>query len=318
MDPQTQNQNNNHNNFGNQNQNPNYDAAGFNNAGAGGNPYYPQQDSNQNQNQNQYQNQENQNLYQENQNPYTEPIIPNKDVENNNEDGENLDGYKDEITKEIRIGFIKKVYGILSAQLLFTVGLICLTFKKSFHDFLLNNLPIFYVCCGVSIVIAITLICFKKVARKTPLNYILLGIWTFCEAWMVAVIAATYEPYSVLVAGVLTAAVTCALTYYACTTKTDFTFCGGMLFAGSMIMFVMGIFFLIFGINRSGCPLLNILYCGFGVCLYSMYLIFDTQLVMGKFGNEYSIDDYIVAAMIIYIDIIQMFLYILEMFGSSR
>lgn len=30
--------------------------------------------------------------------------------------------------------------------------------------------------------------------------------------------------------------------------------------------------------------------------LFSLYIVYDTQLVSGKFGHEYSIDDYIIAA----------------------
>jgi FtsH-binding integral membrane protein len=39
---------------------------------------------------------------------------------------------------------------------------------------------------------------------------------------------------------------------------------------------------------------------------------------MGKFGSEYMIDDYIIASIMIYIDIIQIFMYLLELFGRNR
>jgi FtsH-binding integral membrane protein len=39
---------------------------------------------------------------------------------------------------------------------------------------------------------------------------------------------------------------------------------------------------------------------------------------MGKFGNEYSIDDYIFAALNLYLDIINLFLYILRILGASN
>ncbi len=226
-----------------------------------------------------------------------------------------------EINVSIRMGFIRKVYGILSAQLLLTTLFVSLTFSDSWALFFNTNIAVFWICLALSLITAIVLICFKNVARSVPLNYILLTIWTFCESWMVATCASFYEPTTVFIAAALTAAVTCGLTVYACTTKTDFTFCGGMLFAGSVLMFFMGLLFLIFGMGKYGSTsfkIINILYCGMGVLLYSIYLIYDTQLVMGKFGNEYSIDDYIIAAMNIYIDIIQLFLYILRMVGSRR
>ena len=54
------------------------------------------------------------------------------------------------------------------------------------------------------------------------------------------------------------------------------------------------------------------------VVIYSIYLLYDTQLIMGKFGNEYSIDDYIFAALNLYLDIINLFLYILQILGASN
>ena len=46
-------------------------------------------------------------------------------------------------------------------------------------------------------------------------------------------------------------------------------------------------------------------------------LIYDTQLVIGKFGREYEIDDYIFAALAIYIDIINLFSFILRLLGKA-
>ena len=240
-----------------------------------------------------------------------------ENYENKDGDIENLNDPK-EFSLMIRLGFIRKVYGILSMQLLITSILVTSTFNESMRQFYLNKIAIFFICVVVAFILGIILICFKNIARKVPTNYILLSIWTFCESYMVAVCAATYDPTTVFIAAALTTAVTLSITLYACTTKTDFTFCGGMLFAGSCLMFVMGLFMLFFGISSKAFPMMNIFYCGCGVLLYSVYLIYDTQLTMGKFGSEYSIDDYVLAAMMIYIDIIQIFLYILRMLGNRE
>ena len=61
-----------------------------------------------------------------------------------------------------------------------------------------------------------------------------------------------------------------------------------------------------------------IFYCAMGVILFGMYLVYDTQLICGKHKLKLSIDDYIIAALILYIDIIQIFLYILEILGRAR
>jgi protein lifeguard len=49
------------------------------------------------------------------------------------------------------------------------------------------------------------------------------------------------------------------------------------------------------------------------VVLSSIYIIFDTRLIITKM----SYDDYIIAALMLYIDIINLFMYILALFGSA-
>jgi FtsH-binding integral membrane protein len=213
------------------------------------------------------------------------------------------------IDAQLRIGFVRKVYGILTMQLLITVFFCALTFNLSVNKFLKTHIYLFWICFGLSLAIVIPLICFQEIARKTPLNYILLFGFTFCETYMVATACCFYNPKIVMAAVALTAAVVIALTIYACTTDTDFTWMGGLLFVGIVLLLCLSIlaFFL---------PFLHTLICVLGVFIFSIYLIFDTQLIMGKFGNAYSIDDYIIAALNVYLDIIQIFLYLLQILGG--
>ncbi len=222
-----------------------------------------------------------------------------------------LNNQQKTVSHQMRLGFIRKVYGILSIQLVMTTLLSALSFIPSVKGFLLTHIGLFYLVVILSICLAIPLICCQNIARKVPTNYILLFSWTLCESYMVATCCALFDPKIVIAAAAITSAIVISLTVYACTTKTDFTFSGGILFVCCTLLILLGIFSIFL-------PFLHTLYCVLGVFLFSIYLIFDTQLVMGKFGNEFSAEDYIVAAMNIYIDIIQIFIYILELLGSRR
>ena len=53
--------------------------------------------------------------------------------------------------------------------------------------------------------------------------------------------------------------------------------------------------------------------------IYGIYLIIDTRIILGKEkhnGIAISHDDYIVGAMILYMDIIMIFIYILRIMGD--
>ena len=52
--------------------------------------------------------------------------------------------------------------------------------------------------------------------------------------------------------------------------------------------------------------------------MFGLYLVYDVQLISGKFGIEYSIDDYIFAAMELYLDIIRLFLEILRILSKFQ
>merc|ERR1712088_1155687 len=80
----------------------------------------------------------------------------------------------------------------------------------------------------------------------------------------------------------MTAGVVFALTLFAMQTKIDFTAWGGAL-------------------------------------LCSLDIVFDTQMMMGG-NHKYSLDpeEYVFAALNLYLDIINLFLYILQIIGASR
>jgi len=103
------------------------------------------------------------------------------------------------------------------------------------------------------------------------------------------------------------------ITVFAFTTKSDFTVCGPVLFVcGFAFAFILPFFFIWSG------KAMNMVFALLGVILFSFYLLFDTQLIMGGKRYEIDIDDYIMAAMILYLDIINIFLQLLKLFGNNK
>lgn len=217
--------------------------------------------------------------------------------------------------KMMRAGFISKVYGILAFQLSITVASICFIFIPQVDQFFKTSLSLTlaYVAIVGSLITIIALSCCKSIARRVPINYILLILFTVCESYMLQIICYQYEPHSVLIAGVLTAAVTTVLALYALKTKTDYTACGAFLFCCFTILLI-GSLISIFWRNY----IFETLYACLGIVIYSIYLILDIQLISGKFGHTFTIDDYIMASMSVYIDIINLFVTILRLFGRKQ
>jgi FtsH-binding integral membrane protein len=164
-------------------------------------------------------------------------------------------------------------------------------------------------------VIIIVLACCEGVRRKSPINFILLFIFTLCMSLMLGVTSAQFEVREVMLAVGITTVVTVGLTIFALQTKWDFTTMGGILFVFLIVFFIFGIFAAIFRDNR----ILTLVYACVGAMLFSFYLVYDIQLMMGG-KHKYSIspEEYIFAALNLYTDIVNIFMYILMIISSAR
>lgn len=121
------------------------------------------------------------------------------------------------------------------------------------------------------------------------------------------------KPLQVLLAVIVTTVVCVGLTIFAFQTKWDFTMMGGVLFV-CLLMFVLFGFVAMFFPGR----ILMMVYSSLGAVLFSIYLIYDTQMMMGgEHKHSISPEEYVFAAITLYLDIVNIFLYILSIIGSK-
>jgi len=66
--------------------------------------------------------------------------------------------------------------------------------------------------------------------------------------------------------------------------------------------------------------ILNTIYACAGATLFSFYIVYDTQLIVGGTHkkHQFSIDDYAFAALNLYMDIINLFLMLLSLLGNRK
>merc|ERR1711924_521593 len=95
---------------------------------------------------------------------------------------------------------------------------------------------------------------------------------------------------------------------YAMKSGKDFEWMDGLLSMGLMGLLMFGFLGWIFGFSGG------ILYSLFGVVLFCGFIIYDTHRVMRVYGP----DDAILASIELYLDIVNLFLYILELLSSMN
>mmetsp|Transcript_23604 Transcript_23604/g.45100 ORF Transcript_23604/g.45100 Transcript_23604/m.45100 type:complete len:244 (-) Transcript_23604:126-857(-) len=226
----------------------------------------------------------------------------------------------------VRNGFIRKVYGIVGSQFLLT-SLVAGAIMKAGESYLREDQSLTLGLLVTSMVLSIGTMCIfccaPQLMRRFPHNYIILFLFTVAESIVVGLICVQYSVPSVLVTFGFTTVVVFALTLFACQTKVDFTGCGPYLFVGIICLSMMGFFMWLGSIFLSGAAMqsLNLLYACGGALLFSFYIVYDTQLIVGgkhHRSNEFGLDDYAFAAISLYLDIVQLFLFLLRIFGQRR
>jgi len=223
----------------------------------------------------------------------------------------------------IRSDFIQKVYLILSVQLLATVAIAFYMHQVLGREWVLKHSPIFMgmSLVGVALLIGVSCCC-SQILRSFPLNFIFLAIFTVCQAAATSLFTMLYTTDSVLLALTVTAGVFLALTAYACMTKSDFTGFGVYLFGFLAVLMIFGLVIWLWPlVTGNALPAaMRLVYSGLAVLLFMFYIIYDTQLIVGgaHMKHQFSVDDYVFAALNLYLDIINLFTYILQIFGFRQ
>lgn len=216
--------------------------------------------------------------------------------------------------KNIRMGFIRKVYAILSVQLLITAAIIAaFIFVPDLNKFAKTN-GIAMTMAGIgSLVILLVLTCCGDLMRNYPTNFVLLFLFTILNGISLAGACVFYKRDEVMMAVGITAVIFVLLTMFAMQTAIDFTGC-------SAISFVLIILLLIFGIVVALFPsrTLQMVYSCCGAAIFCFYIVMDTQLIVGGAKRQCSLspEDYIAGALMLYLDAINLFLFILQILNQ--
>ncbi|GFQ05340.1 bi1-like protein [Phtheirospermum japonicum] len=214
---------------------------------------------------------------------------------------------------QLRWAFIRKVYSILCIQLL-------LTFAVSLTMFLIH--PVrefmatasgFYVLLAFIVVTFILLILMHTFSQRHPWNYVLLLLFTLTLSFMVGAASTQSKGEAVLLAAGLTLLVTVGLTLFtfvAAKRGCDFKFLWPFLFCSLLLLIAFGLIRIIFPMGKI---LQQVIGC-FGALVFSGFIIYDTDNIIKRF----SYDQFIDAAMCLFLDVVNLFLTLLGLGGGNR
>uniref|UniRef100_A0A8C2CXB9 Uncharacterized protein n=1 Tax=Cyprinus carpio TaxID=7962 RepID=A0A8C2CXB9_CYPCA len=182
-----------------------------------------------------------------------------------------------------------QVFSVVTIQLLVTFTVVCVfTCSKTVKTVVQGN---FWVYLSSYIIF--------------PVVFFFCKLNTFYLSYMVGTVASYHDTSSVVISFTII-----IFSSQVCSTHLNLTVCNGILHILSVDVNDLSIFFY--------SSVLQILYRCLGALLYALFLVVDCQLVMGRQKYSLNPEEYVYAALIIYLDIIMIFLYILLIGGGSK
>ncbi|XP_029051810.1 protein lifeguard 3-like isoform X2 [Osmia bicornis bicornis] len=215
----------------------------------------------------------------------------------------------------VRRNFIRKVFCILTLQLLFTTGVIaCFLFVDEAKKFMIVHWYLWIIAL-VSFTISYCAVSFSPSARrKTPCNYIWLCTLTIAMSYLAAFASVFYEIETILLALGMTTLITLVVGFIATFSKFDLTMRTGLMMILG-IASIVAIFVMMIVLIFTYIKVLHLLISVIGMILLSMYLYFDVQTIMGGRRIEIHPDEVVFATVQIYVDIVLLYQYVLMFMG---
>lgn len=238
---------------------------------------------------------------------------------------------------QIRQNFMSKVYSLLSTQLLFTFAFSYYTARNdAMQSFMFSHMSLWWIASVITLISCVWLSLSPRpedveydslldeenrsgnlpwyvLTRRGKLT--LLSLFTLCEAYTLSIVTFIYDPNIVLRALLITSVIVIGVSLMALSGKFEWVLNSATsiyywLNWALLLLIGIGISSIFFGLGSR----MNLFYGWLGAIVFTIYLFIDTQLI---FRKVYP-DEEIKCAMMLYLDIINLFLSILRILGNSN
>ncbi len=204
--------------------------------------------------------------------------------------------------------FFNKVFAVFGLSILATGIGVYVGFNYLLLTFLHN--PGYMM--GIFIVELILIFSSRAWSKIVPLNYFLFTFFTFISGItlvpLIASFAVEFNGYDIIYRSLFaTTATFLAMGIIGYTSKRSFEGLGGFLFVSLISMLIVGLIGIFIPWGNTG----EMLYSGFGVIIFAGYTLYDFSRL-----KYYPEDEYIMAAIQIYLNIFNLFTSILRLTGA--
>jgi len=219
----------------------------------------------------------------------------------------------DKMERSIRHGFIRKVFALLTVQILLMMGIVCIFMyvpSATAYASSASSTWLFVLSGLLFVFLLMALTCIPELNKRYPINLVGLFTVSLLAGVFVGTLVAGINPDYVWVAFASSIGLFLILGLFACQTRLDFSGAGPYLAVGMMLLLVFSLFG---GLSSSihddwNNGVHSIIWIAIAMALFSMYVVYDMQLVIGgKHRHQLGVDDYIVATLSLFTDFLMIF-----------
>jgi FtsH-binding integral membrane protein len=208
-----------------------------------------------------------------------------------------------------RATLVKRTYGLVFLSILVTMAGAAFAFTQ---EALLTSVARHPFLAFIAVIAPLFLA--QRSAREFPKNIILTFLFAFVEGVYIApflYVAERSAPGVITQAGALTFAAFGVLTLYALLSKRDFSAWGSFLIVGVFVLIAASILNIFVGSAGAALWISAV-----GVMIFAGLLVFDTWRIVRT--GTYTQDDYVLATVAIYLDLLNMFMFIVSLLGNGN
>jgi FtsH-binding integral membrane protein len=209
-------------------------------------------------------------------------------------------------TGEERATLVRRVYALLFTGILVTIaGAFYAVTNQAVLTAVLQHPFIMIILMFGTLFVA------QRSYQSFPANIGLMYLFNLIMGVWIAPLLLFYakaQPGSLVQAGILTAAAFGTLTLYAFVSRRDFSAWGSFFFVGLVVLIVASILNIFLHSDT-----VQTVIAGVGVLVFSGLLVVDTW----RIRNQYAPDQYIPAALSLYLDVLNLFMFILQLLGGG-
>lgn len=221
---------------------------------------------------------------------------------------------KDPKTKKIESKFIFKVYLHIFFELIICLTMIIFSFKiESFHYFIISKKIVFYIMSIIAFITFINPFFFDYILKKWPYNYLYLFIFVFSASYIVCTIVSSFNPNLIKISGILLIFELIGLLVYSYINKSEEI----DIYYGSSYMLLCLLFLgsIVYFFDKINIYKLFLII--FFIWIFGIFLIYDMNLIFEEKRRAFEENDYVLATMFIYIDVIQTIFELIGKFYSA-